>query len=173
MILMSRLEEIKEKVNSDFEATKKVVHVVDGVELEDMNFAIEYKHIKWLINRVDELEYASKYNGELNEFLQKRKLPAKSLGSHVVDVVMNHVEELEEAMKGAHKIARVQAFNIKELKEANEALAETRKLDAEENVRLWEENQRYKEALEEVNAVRYIPHEIEKIVNQALAGDNS
>lgn len=63
------------------------------------------EHIGWLIDqakekqklqaRVMELEYASKHNGELNEFLQKRKLPTNTLGRHVVDVVMGYVDELE------------------------------------------------------------------------------
>lgn len=54
------------------------------------------KRVEELENRNKELEYASEYNGELNEFLQKRKLPPSTLGRHVVDVVMNYVEDLEK-----------------------------------------------------------------------------
>src|SRR5690606_9345517 len=46
-----------------------------------------------------ELEYVSKYNGKLKKFLQKRKLPPNTLGRHVVEVIMNYVEELEKQNK--------------------------------------------------------------------------
>ncbi|MCF3942190.1 hypothetical protein [Oceanobacillus alkalisoli] len=72
---MSRLEEIK----------------------EELPYTIRYHpDVERLISRLEELEYASRYNGELNEFLQKRKLHPRTLGRHVVGVVMDYVEELEE-----------------------------------------------------------------------------
>lgn len=64
-----------------------------------------------------------------------------------------------------------QAKRVEELEEENEALAETRRLDAVENVRLWEENQRYKQALEEIAQDTGTPYA--DIAIKALAGDNS
>lgn len=76
----------RQKTKEDYEYAKK--------RTEALGWLI--KRVEELENRNKELEYASKYNGELNEFLQKRKLPPSTLGRHVVDVVMEYVEELEE-----------------------------------------------------------------------------
>lgn len=63
------------------------------------------EQVQELERKNKELEYASKYNRELNEFLQKRKLPPNTLGRHVVDVVMDYVEELEKNLEYGAKVA--------------------------------------------------------------------
>ncbi len=84
---------------------KEVEYIFNSYPGHDM-LSMSKAQAFWLIERVEEmenrnkeLEYASKHNGELNEFLQKRKLPPNTLGRHVVDVVMDYVEELEEENK--------------------------------------------------------------------------
>lgn len=81
---------------------KEVEYIFNSYPRHDM-ISMSKAQACWLIERVEslenrnkELEYASKHNGELNEFLQKRKLPPNTLGRHVVDVVMDYVEELEK-----------------------------------------------------------------------------
>ena len=85
-----RLEEIKTWLNRGFDLTE-----------EDIEWLIEQaKRVQGLEKRIKkELEYVSKYNGKLNEFLQKRKLPPNTFGRHVVEVIMNYVEELEQQNK--------------------------------------------------------------------------
>ena len=79
----------RQKTKEDYEYAKK--------RTEALGYLIN--RVEELENRNKELEYASKYNGELNEFLQKRKLPPSTLGRHVVDVVMEYVEELEKEIE--------------------------------------------------------------------------
>lgn len=56
------LKEIKDKVKKDYEATKSVVHLAEGMKLEDMNFEITYKNINLLIKQI-ELLYSHAPNG--------------------------------------------------------------------------------------------------------------
>ena len=147
---MSRLEEIKEAYSNAIDMA-----LSEGETLP--SYDIEVADLNWLINRVEELEYASKYNGKLNEFLQKRKLPPRTLGRHVADVVMDYVEDLEKSNK---TIKSQTGHNF----EAN------RKLDAE--------NQRYKQSLEDIlttddfeDILDYIDR-ITTIAGEALAGES-
>lgn len=98
--------------------------------VEDMDNTLLKADMEWLIKQVEELEnrnkvleYASKYNGELNVFLQKRKLPPNTLGRHVVDVVMNYVEELENE----YQVRRVEYLeeHIERLEQQNKRYRET------------------------------------------------
>ncbi len=89
-----RLEEIKKYYTEMHES-----HLESEIFLgsDDVYWLIKQaERVGKLENRNKELEYASKHNGELNEFLQKRNLPPNTLGRHVVDVVMDYVEELEK-----------------------------------------------------------------------------
>lgn len=83
----------------------------------DKNTTLE-KRAEETAKRNKELEYASKYNGELNEFLQKRKLPPNTLGRHVVDVVMERVEELEKDIgnykKACSALETLESYSRKE-----------------------------------------------------------
>lgn len=68
--------------------------------ISDLPYTIRHEgNVEHLIKYAKELDYASQYNGKLNEFLQKRNLPPKLLGRHVVPVVMECVEELEKENK--------------------------------------------------------------------------
>ncbi|GAB3797283.1 hypothetical protein [Virgibacillus kimchii] len=81
--------------------------------------------IKRLRKRVKELEYAAKYNGELNEFLQKRKLPPNTLGRHVVDVVIEFVEELERENRNLIEETGYLEQQVDELAEGLKTLEES------------------------------------------------
>ncbi|WP_079709737.1 hypothetical protein [Paraliobacillus ryukyuensis] len=97
MTNQERLESIKRIHNDDLEIA------------EYAGITLTRSHYEWIIQqaeekqklerRTKELEYASKYNGELNEFLQKRKLSPNTLGRHVVEVVMGYVNDLEKQNK--------------------------------------------------------------------------
>lgn len=61
-----------------------------------------------------------------------------------------------------------QAERVEELVNENETLAETRKLDAEQNVSLWEKSQRYKQALTNTLDNLDFPETVAKIIIEAL-----
>lgn len=122
-----RMEEIRKR-------TWIHVHIGKDTTAEMPRDDMEYLHsqakrVQELENRNKELEYASKYNGELNEFLQKRNLPPNTLGRHVIDVVMDYVQELEHGKE-----------HLELIKERQE--------DEYRNV--YEQNKRYRETLEKI-----------------------
>ena len=93
-----------------------------NITTKDYMWLIEQaERVQELENRNKELEYASKYNGELNEFLQKKKLPPKTLGRHVVDVVMEYVQELELECAGWKEAVR---FEDEKLEQQNKRYRE-------------------------------------------------
>jgi hydroxymethylpyrimidine pyrophosphatase-like HAD family hydrolase len=130
---MSRLEEIKTKVNNT----------------DEPMLYVPYADINWLISRVEEFEYASKYNGDLNEFLQKRKLPPNTLGRHVVDVVMDYVEELENLNKLADDTIQIAKQENSRYKQALEFYADKKNyrtvLETKEEITFLEKSKIQKE----------------------------
>lgn len=103
----------------------EIIEHINGIDI----IAADKSDIDWFIERVQELEninkeleYASKHNGELNEFLQKRKLPPNMLGRHVVDVVMDYVEELEEENLNLSSIENMYGDSEQQNKRYREAL---------------------------------------------------
>lgn len=150
---MLELHEVLAFVNEQAERMEEV----EKTALVTHNMQAE--RIRTLVNRVKELEYASKHNGELNEFLQKRKLPPKTLGRHVVDVVMDYVVKLEgKRRKDNEKMGKL-ADNINDLQD---------------------KNQRYKQALEDLQEIvespdndidPWITYTISNVIDKALEGD--
>lgn len=84
---------------TDLMNEKKIacVKVLNNLDFDEA--VVIGSYIGSLTGRIEELEYASRHNGELNEFLQKRNLPSSTLGKHVVKVVMDYVEELEKQVE--------------------------------------------------------------------------
>lgn len=97
---------------------------IDGDHL--LEILEQAERVEGTVRRNKELEYASKYNGELNEFLQKRKLPPNTLGRHVVDVVMDYVEELEKDIgnykKACSALETLESYSRKESQRYRQAL---------------------------------------------------
>lgn len=136
----------------------KIFHEQQGIGFqlsEHAEYVIQQAElVEDILKRNKELEHASKYNGELNEFLQQRNLPPNTLGRHVVDVVIDYVEDLEKSNK---TIKSQTGHNF----EVN------RKLDAE--------NQRYKQALEDLRVMSQDSVMMKKywlIIDKALKGES-
>ncbi len=118
----------KERLEEILDSITFIAKSYTGVEPLIEYAKEQAERVQELENRNKELEYASKYNGELNEFLQKKKLPPKTLGRHVVDVVMDYVQELEHGKE-----------HLELIKERQE----------EEYRSLYQKNKRYREAIQE------------------------
>lgn len=141
---------------------------------EHLDYLIEQaERVKKLENRNKELEYASKYNGELNEFLQKRKLPPNTLGRHVVDVVMDYVEELEKEIEGRKKFELRKASNLKNLRELTQHYKQALEFYANENN--WTEPSKQQVMMDGepviVNGPPWAIEDSGEIARQALAGE--
>ncbi len=91
------------------------------------------ERVQELENRNKELEYASKYNGDLNSFLQKRKLPANTLGRHVVNVVMDYVQGLEQKVRVDSELFDKQVQQNKRYREALEFYADKKNYHQEKD----------------------------------------
>lgn len=111
LITTDKMERVGNRKEIDFRACAYDA-IKEAVQLSE--------RVEDTLKRNKELEHASKYNGELNEFLQKRKLPPNTLGKHVVDVAMDYVEELEKEIEGRKKFELGTASNLKNLRELNE-----------------------------------------------------
>ncbi len=147
---MSRLDEIKWRLGHTLMLTGRQ----NGKSLfgNDLDWLIQQaERTEDSENRNKQLEYASMHNGELNEFLQKRKLPPNTLGRHVVDVVMDYVEELEQDLKMANEAIKI----------SNDSSLS--------NFILEDQNQRYKQALEFYAGIRNYHSELWK--NTAIEDD--
>ena len=96
--MMSRLEEAKRAIRNNYPDERY------SMRRDALDYVVsESERVQGLESRNAELEYASQYNGKLNEFLQKRNLPPKTLGKHVVAVAMQYIEELEFGLKTAKR----------------------------------------------------------------------
>src|SRR5690625_152199 len=102
--------------------TQYLLEIIEQAErVEELETTVDFyqsalrdadRRVQELEKRIKELEYASKYNRKLNEFLLKRKLPPNTLGRHVVEVVMDYVEELEQQNKRYREALSIISANL-------------------------------------------------------------
>ncbi|CDQ41883.1 hypothetical protein [Virgibacillus salexigens] len=156
-----QLERLKAQNEYTINQLCKGQATISSIDPSDFKLLIQQaERVKKTVKRNKELEYASKYNGELNEFLQKRKLPLNTLGRHVVDVVMDYVQELEEESKQMNK----HQFELR--KDAKEWWITASKFQ-EENEALESEIKRYKERVKELE------QELEDATTDAQIADDN